>query len=62
MNADRCGHFLGRTEFRPACKGWKCRGACAKELPAVPGAFCQACPSYEPDPDFAGRGTAGWLG
>jgi hypothetical protein len=61
VRPERCNHFLGRTEFRPGCGGWKCRGGCTLGLTAVPGVACQSCERYEVDPDFAGRGTSGWL-
>lgn len=61
LHPDRCQHFTGRTEFRPGCGGWKCKGGCTLGLPAVPGVACQSCDRYEPDPDYAGRGVAGWV-
>ena len=61
IHPDRCQQFTGRTEFRPGCGGWKCKGGCTLGLPAVPGVACQTCDRYEPDPDYAGRGVAGWV-
>ncbi len=53
---DRCEHLLKRTEFRSGCSGMKCRHGCDLGLPAVPGVFCQACPSYVAEPGVP------WLG
>ena len=58
---DRCEHFGGRTEFKPGCNGWRCKGKCDLGLPAVPGKYCQTCEKYEPDPDYMGQGVPGWL-
>lgn len=60
LRPDRCNHFTGRTEFRSGCGGWKCKGGCTLGQPAVPGEHCQGCEAYEPDPDYAGKGPAGW--
>ena len=57
---DRCEHFTGPSRSS-ACSGWRRAGGCSKGLPAVPGGSCQTCEAYEADPDFAGRGTSGWL-
>lgn len=58
---DRCQHLGKRTEKRAGCNGWKCAHDCDKGLPAVPGAYCQSCDSYEADADFVGQGSKGWL-
>lgn len=44
---NRCEHLGRRTERKYGCNGWKCRHDCGLGLPAVPGEFCQTCPSYE---------------
>lgn len=61
IRPDRCQRFTGRTEFRPGCNGWKCKGGCTLGFPAKPGEYCQTCEAYEPDPDYAGQGTQGWM-
>lgn len=61
LHPDRCESFMGRTELKAGCNGWTCKGACQLSLPAVPGAYCQTCTKYVPDPDFAGQGVKGWL-
>jgi hypothetical protein len=58
---DRCRHLGKRTELRAGCNGWKCAHDCELGLPAVPGLACQSCEKYEPDPDYAGVGPAGWV-
>lgn len=58
---NRCEHFGGRTEFKPGCNGFYCKGKCDLGLPAVPGEYCQTCEKYEPDPDYMGQGIPGWL-
>lgn len=62
VRPDRC-NFLGKREdFKSGCNGWKCGHGCTLGLPAVPGQYCQTtCQKYEVDPDYIGRGTAGWL-
>lgn len=45
----RCLHLAKRVEFKQGCGGMRCRHECEKELPAVPGIFCQTCEVYEPD-------------
>ena len=42
-----CEYLLKRTEFKPGCRGWRCRHDCVKKLPAVPGEYCQSCPEYK---------------
>ncbi|MFO0937822.1 MAG: hypothetical protein U0798_15060 [Gemmataceae bacterium] len=58
---DRCDYLGVRTEKLPGCNGWLCQHACSEGLPAVPGGYCQSCKTYEVDPDYKGKGIAGWL-
>lgn len=60
IRPDRCDHFTGPTRTR-ACAGWRRAGNCSLGLAAVPGIFCQTCPSYVIDPDYEGQGVIGWI-
>ncbi len=44
-----CLHLGKRLEFREGCGGPGCLHECDLGLPAVPGRYCQTCPSYEAD-------------
>jgi hypothetical protein len=61
LRPERCEYLGRRTELKAGCNGWMCSHACDLGLKAVPGGFCQTCESYEPDPDYAGKGPTGWL-
>lgn len=62
----RCEFLIGREEFRVGCGGMNCRHACSKGLPAIPGQYCQTCPTYSADPaaadDFEAHGVPNWTG
>jgi hypothetical protein len=49
----RCISLLTLTEpRRPGCSGWSKSWSCSKDLPAVPGGYCQTCPQFEDDGPF----------